>query len=174
MGNIILLADKTNASHVLAYSSKKSKRVVRSIMAGEIFAFTIAFDNAFVSRHNIERAIGKPIGLAMFIDSKQLFDAISTASHTTEKRLMVETSAAREAYNRHEISNVGLIAGADNPSDGLTKVKKCETLEKLINSGIDNTEATQWIYRQQVQGETCPTTSTLRCEHYKMRVCHSS
>ncbi len=59
--------------------------------------------------------------LIMFTDSKQLFDFITQASHTTEKRLMIDVAAAREAYYRHEISNVGLIAGEDNIPDCLTK-----------------------------------------------------
>ena len=54
----------------------------------------------------------------MYTDSKQLFDVITRAAHTTEKRFMVEIMAARETYNRYEISNVGLVPGDSNPADG--------------------------------------------------------
>lgn len=147
LGYIVLLADKQNNCHVLAYSSKKSKRVVRSIMAGEVFAFSAAFDHAFVIQHDLRRILKHPIGMKMFTDSKQLFDVITRASHTTEKRLMVEITAARESYNRYEISTVGLVAGDVNPADGLTKPGICKPLNELLETSIDSTVVSQWIYR---------------------------
>jgi len=147
LGYIILLSDKDGTSHVLAYCSKKSKRVVRSIMAGEVFAFSAAFDHAFVIQHDLRRILKHPIGLKMFTDSKQLFDVITRASHTTEKRLMVEITAAREAYNRHEISTVGLVPGEVNPADGLTKSGICKPLDDLLAYSMDTTTVSQWIYR---------------------------
>ncbi len=46
-GEMILLCDEIHKCHVLAYCSKKSKRIVRSIVAEEVFAFSAAFDQAF-------------------------------------------------------------------------------------------------------------------------------
>ena len=50
---VILLADKRNNFHVLSYWTKKSKRMARSIMAEEAFAFSAAFDQVYVLRHNL-------------------------------------------------------------------------------------------------------------------------
>ena len=83
----------------------------------------------------------------MLTDFKQLFDVITKSSHTTEKRLMIEVTAAREAYNRHEISNVGLVPGDGNPADGLTKPSSCQALHEIMKNGVDDTKVTQWIYR---------------------------
>eukprot|EP00170_Pyropia_yezoensis_P002751 contig_11549_g2756 len=55
LGFIILLCDAADCCHVLAYSSKKSRRVVRSITAGEVYAFANAFDEAFFIKHDLER-----------------------------------------------------------------------------------------------------------------------
>lgn len=107
VGYIILLTDNYDACHVLAYSSNNSKRVVRSILAGEIFLFKTAFDHAFVLHHDIGRIIGKSIRIAMFTDSEQLFNLITIASNATDKRLIVEITAAKEAHNRYETSNSG-------------------------------------------------------------------
>ena len=144
---IILLADKYNNVHVLSYCSKKSKRIVRSIMAGEVFAFSAAFDQADVIRNDLQFILNTAIGLTMNTDSKQLFGVITRVAHTTEKRLMVEIMAAKEACNRHEISNVGLVSRDSNPADGLTKPKICTQLNDLLYRGKDYTKVTQWIYR---------------------------
>eukprot|EP00170_Pyropia_yezoensis_P005362 contig_21761_g5376 len=55
LGYIILLCDDRGACHVLSYSSKKSHRMMRSIMAGEVYAFANAFGEAFVINHDLER-----------------------------------------------------------------------------------------------------------------------
>ena len=125
LGYLILLADDANRCHVIACSSKKSKHIVRSIMAGKVFAFSAAFDHAYIIRHDLESILGQSI-------RHKMFDVITKSSHTTEKRLMIEVTAAREAYNRHEISNVGLVPGEVNPADGLTKPGYCKALQDLI------------------------------------------
>ena len=116
-------------------------------MAVEVFAFSLAFDQAFVRRHGLQEILGVNIGSTMYTDSKQLFDVITRAAHTIKKRLMVELLAARQAYNRHEISNVGLVAGESNPADRLTKPGICKHLNELIYRGADKTQVVQWIYR---------------------------
>ena len=120
---------------------------MRSIMAEEIYDFSAAFDEAFAIRHDLQLVLNTKIALKMYTDSKQLFDVITRALHTTEKRLMVEIMAAREAYNRHEISNVGLILGDENQADGLTKSRVSVKLNRVLSQGKDLTAAVQWIYR---------------------------
>lgn len=97
LGYLILMSDGLGACHVLSYNSKKSRRVVRSITAGDVYAFANAFDEAFVLKYDLEKIYGQHIPLITLTDSKQLFDVISRASHPTEKRLMIYTAAAREA-----------------------------------------------------------------------------
>ena len=67
----------------------------------------------------------------MFAESKQLFNFITRASHTTEKRVMVEIMAGREAYNSYEISNVGIVFRKSNPAVGLTKPGVCTQLNNI-------------------------------------------
>eukprot|EP00170_Pyropia_yezoensis_P005437 contig_22078_g5451 len=83
----------------------------------------------------------------MLTDSKQLFDVITRASHPTEKRLMIDVAAAREAYNNQEISNVGLLKSEHNAADGLTKPHHCTALERIMSTGEDNNPVQQWIIR---------------------------
>lgn len=60
---------------------------------------------------------------------------------------MAEIIAARAAYNRTEIMNIGLITGESNPFDELTKPWICTNLNEISYRGIDNSSALQWIYR---------------------------
>lgn len=53
LGYVVLLRDGANRCHVLVYSSKKARRVVRSIMAGEVYAFSDEFDAAFILKHDL-------------------------------------------------------------------------------------------------------------------------
>lgn len=129
---IVLLADASNRCPVLSYASKKSRRVVRSIMAGEIYAFADAFDEAFIIKYDLERIHRQYLPLVMLTDSKQMFDVITRASHTTEKRLMIDVAAAREACNRGEISNVGLVQSEHNAADGLTKPGLCAAVDRVL------------------------------------------
>lgn len=147
LGFIILLCDNMNRAHVLDYASKKSKRVVRSIMAGEVYAFMDAFDTAFSIAHDLTTLLGCNVPILMFTDSKQLFDALTKGKRTTEKRLMIDIATAREAYKRFEIFAVGLLRGDTNPADALTKENDNGALDAILSSGIDNTSVAVWINR---------------------------
>lgn len=145
LGHLILLFDIENNAHVLDYASPKSKRVVRSIMAGEVCAFLDAYDAAIVIAKDLHMLLGSEIHLIMFTDSKQLFDALTRGKRTTEKRLMIDTTIVREAYNRLEIYAVGLIRGEQNPSEALTKENNNGVLDELLTTGKDNTKVDLWI-----------------------------
>ncbi len=116
-------------------------------MAGEVYAFADAFDTAFILKHDLERIYHQHLPLVMLTDSKQMFDVITRASHTTEKRLMIDVAAAREAYNRHEISNVGLVQSEHNIADGLTKPGQCAAMSAMMKTAKDVNPVQQWITR---------------------------
>ncbi|GAB0497662.1 hypothetical protein MMPV_010067 [Pyropia vietnamensis] len=60
---------------------------------------------------------------------------------------MIDVAAAREAYNRNEISNVGLVKSANNPADGLTKPGFCQSLDDVLRTSVDRHPVEQWIVR---------------------------
>lgn len=127
-------------------------------MAGEVYAFSEAFDEAFIIRFDLERLYGKRIPLTHLTDSKQLFDVVTKASYPSEKRLMVDVAAAREAYNRQDLSNVYLIASNDNISDAFTKRDGSPALETLLRTGVDATPVIQWVIRPPKVSSPCSTT----------------
>ena len=58
LGYVIMLTDRNDNVDVLSYFSKNSKRILRSIIAEEVFAFSAALDQAYVLRHDIQRLFG--------------------------------------------------------------------------------------------------------------------
>jgi hypothetical protein len=68
LGYLVLLADVTGRFSVIAYKSYKSKRVTRSSMAGECFAFADGFDRGVTLKHELERMTGCCIPLMLFTD----------------------------------------------------------------------------------------------------------
>ena len=154
LGYIVIQCDAADHCHVLTYSRKKARRIVRSIMAGEVYAFADAFNAAYMLKHDLERVENKPLPLVMLTDSKQRFGVITRATYTTEKRLRIDVAAAREAYNRQEISNVGRVKSEHNIADGTTNPGLCPVLEAMMRTGADASPVQQWIIRSN------PATST--------------
>lgn len=68
LGYVVLLCDETDRCHLLDYTSRKSKRVVRSIMGGEVYDFMDAFDLEFVMRSDLEKMMGVSIAINMMTD----------------------------------------------------------------------------------------------------------
>ena len=85
----------------------------------------------------------------MIADSKKLFDFITKDSQTTEKRLMIDIAAAKESYNRHDVSNVGLVLSEDNVANGVIKPGFCKVLDDLMKTGFDRGPAQQQIFRNE-------------------------
>ncbi len=58
---------------------------------------------------------------------------------------MIDLQAVRDAYKRHEISNVGFIRSPNNPVDGMSKPSKCTPLHNLLRTGKADFKVDQWV-----------------------------
>lgn len=65
-----MLCGKSKKFHVLDFSSKKSKRVVRSVLAAEVYAFMDAFDSMTVIVTDYLLLLKTSVPVQMFTDSK--------------------------------------------------------------------------------------------------------
>ena len=147
LGFIVAQSDNSKRCNILHFTSYKSRRTVRSVMGGELYAFSDGFDYAYLMKHDLEDIFGRRVPLMMLTDSEALFRVVVRSSTTTEKRMMIDLQAAREAYCAQEIDDIGWIRSNDNPADGLTKVKRWDALTELLDTGRWSGEIMQWVIR---------------------------
>jgi hypothetical protein len=104
----------------------QSRRVTRSVLGGEVYAFADAFDFAFTLKHDLQVMLRQAVPLAILTDSKCLFDVITKASSISERRLMIDITEVRNSYNAQEPSDIGFVRTKYNPADAFTKLGFCE------------------------------------------------
>ena len=59
----------------------------------------------------------------MFTDSKSLFDNVTKLSTVPEKRILIDTAAARESYTNGDMSNFDHVSSKFNLANIFTKSK---------------------------------------------------
>ena len=107
IGRTKLIMDESGASSPIIFSSYKSRRVARSVLSAERNAFADLFDDAYALRSQIENTLNHAVPMHFLTDSKSLFEIISKGRRMSEKRIMLDIHAARQACKLHEISNIG-------------------------------------------------------------------
>lgn len=158
LGFLVLLRDKSGKCNIIYFRSYKSRRVSRSVLGSEIYAFADGFDYAYGLKADLELMIKKIVPITILTDSKCLFDIITKSSTTSEKRLMIDLAAINEAYKLHEISKIGHISTQKNPANSLTKIAKSDQLLQIMNEGKIDIEVNIYVERKPLQ----PASSTSR------------
>lgn len=123
-------------------------------MAGEASAFIDGFDHAFLISRDLDMLLSKRLSISMYTDSKQLFDAMTRGKHTSERRLMIEIMAVRQAYRKLEIAGVALVSGDTNPAEGLSKINDNGSLYNKMKTMVDSTPVSQWRQRTSTPMQT--------------------
>lgn len=96
---MIILTEKYNNANLIDYASIKSRQVVRSVQGAETFTVADACDAAILIQHNLKSILNKTLQITAFTDSATLLNVMIRNHLTTEKGLMIDIKAAREAYN---------------------------------------------------------------------------
>ena len=95
--------------NVVYYFSVKSKRVIRSVLASEIYGCINGFDLRYVIGYILYKIASRlgpnipPIPFVVYIDSYSLYECLVKFGIITEKRLMIDIIGFRESYERREI-----------------------------------------------------------------------
>jgi len=122
-------------------------------MTGNVYAFEDALDAVDIVGNDFARTYREHLPLIMLANSKQVFDVIDRALHTTEKRRMIGVAAPREAYKRGEIANVGLLKSEHNVADGRTNSGLCMASDAALQTDMDINPVQQWIIRSPMTTE---------------------
>jgi hypothetical protein len=102
----IILSDSTGKCQPLIYSSQQSKRVTRSVLGGEVMAFADGIDMTIMLKHSAERMICRDIPIHAFTRLATNINVISSSTTTSEKRLMIDITAAKEEYEEGTIDRI--------------------------------------------------------------------
>jgi hypothetical protein len=88
----------------------------------------------------------------MLTDSESLFKTLTGTRYTTERRLLIDIAAARQAYQSREISNIEYIRSADNAADALTNIGFNMALYRLLTSSHIIHTVIQWVVEDDSRG----------------------
>jgi hypothetical protein len=156
----IILANKTThneefelSGNLIHWSSTKSKRVTRSVLASEIYGMVGGVDMAIAISTTITM-IADQLRLPRILtivctDSYSLYECLVKLGTTTEKRLMIDIMALRQSYERRELMEIRWINGQDNPADAMTKPNPNKALEKFITTNRLQVRVEGWVKREE-------------------------
>ena len=145
LGMVIVLKDNKGRASFVHYGSWKCRRVTRSILAAEVHAFAACLDYCITLAHDLKQMLGRDLKVALMTDSKSLFDTVTKLTATLEKRLLINISSIREAFQKGDIFNIAHISSEYNLADAFTKRMKPALLHKVMTTGSIEHPINQWI-----------------------------
>jgi hypothetical protein len=161
LGFAIILANEEAATedrnefsirgNMVHFSSTKSKRVTRSVLASEVYGMVAGVDMAYAlatTLHMITAHLSLPaVPTIVCTDSYSLYECLVKLGTTKEKRLMIDIMALRQSYERRELQEVRWIHGDDNLADAFTKATPNRALEQFISGNKATVRVEGWVAR---------------------------
>ena len=132
---MILLCDDLGNAAIIHYASWKCKRVTISILAAGVYALIACFDYCFTLAHDFASILSQTVPIEILTDSKSIFDRITKLASVSEKRLLIELSALRQACVSGQIRNLGHVPSQYNIADPLTKKIKSDLYISILKTG---------------------------------------
>jgi hypothetical protein len=161
IGFIIILANENENTgsdefnlygNLIHWSSTKSKRVTRSVLASEIYGIVAGTDLAYVigsTLAKITNQLDLPTApIVVCTDSFSLYECLVKLGTTKEKRLMIDIMALRQSYERRELYEIRWINGLDNPADAMTKAIPNKALETFVSTNQMRVRIEGWVKRE--------------------------
>jgi Reverse transcriptase (RNA-dependent DNA polymerase) len=137
--------------NLIHWSSTKSKRVTRSVLASEIYGMVGGVDMSHAIGSTLSmvmRQLGLPAtSVIVCTDSYSLYECLVKLGTTKEKRLMIDVMAIRESYENRELFEIRWINGNDNPADAMTKSNPNKALETFIDTNSLRIRVEGWVKR---------------------------
>jgi hypothetical protein len=143
---VVCLTDDVNAN-LIHWSLIKYKRVIRSVLAIELYVMINDFDVESIIKLIIERMLHISLSLILLTNFKSLFDCLVKLNTISEKRLMIDLMCLRQSYERIKIAEIRWIDEDSNFADAMTKSKSYNALIKLIDINIIELKITEWVER---------------------------
>ena len=142
IGLYATMCDNTNIFHTVDFGSKKQRRVSFSSLGAEILAAADASDRGIFYCQAINSILkgmtNSTVRLNLLVDSRGLFDTLSTLHEGRDYRLRGTVARLRDSFASHEIAGIRWIRGIANLADALTKPNfdMWQRLNKLLCTGV--------------------------------------
>lgn len=108
--------------HLVDWSSNKQQRISHSSYGAEILAAVTSDDRGFYLKQAINTMFpDSPLKHELNVDSKALWDTITTLHDGKEYRLRQTVQRIRNSFESQELDAIRWIPGKDNVADALTK-----------------------------------------------------
>lgn len=130
----ILLADDANRLDWISFRNYKCRRIIRSVLGKETYAFVDCFGMAFSLTHDISKVIGRKLSLLILAYFESLFQTLVKSIIITKRRLMIYIKAAYQEYKRDENITTGWVRSKKTVANGLTKRDACESLKAALRN----------------------------------------
>jgi hypothetical protein len=143
---VICLADATHAN-ILHWSSIKCKKVIRSVLAAELFAMIHDFDVESILKSIFIKLLDVTVSFILVTNSKSLYNCLIRLSITIEKRLMIDVMILSQFYERRKITEMIWIHDINNSANSMIKIKSSTTLKTMIDINQINLNIIEWMKR---------------------------
>jgi hypothetical protein len=117
------MADDAVHASLVCWSSRKCRRVTRTVLAAEIYALSAAYDMGYELRHTLSTLLQRTMEMKHYVDSQTLWDSVTSLCKMEERRLSIDIAGLRQAYRTGELRHLGHIDTKYKSSDAMTKSK---------------------------------------------------
>ena len=124
--------------HPLLWTSRKIKRIAKSTLSAETMAAVDGFEDAVYIQRLLQEVHGIELPIELVVDSKSLFDLLSTTHRVSDKRLHIDVALLREAYQTGSLKTITWTPRKTQLANGLTKANRLagKELQRILNTGI--------------------------------------
>ena len=137
-GHLIFLGDEDSSAVLLAWGSKRIRRVARSTLSAETLSAVDALDTAHLIKSIVGEVFGVVVPVELYTDNKSLYDSICTTNLVLDKRLRVEIASLRENFENGEVK-FSWVSAEKQIADVLTKrgASKVKLFSSLRENKLD-------------------------------------
>lgn len=150
-GYIVLMADEQGKANLLHCASAKTKRIVRSVLGAETLGLSNAADMGVSLMTDIRDMLGEQLQLHLLTDSETLFSVLIKSTTTSELRLMIDIAAAKQSFDRNEITTISWIRRRQNIADSMTKLPPNSSFVEFLRSNQLTYDIDQSVLRTNPQ-----------------------
>lgn len=140
----IFLVDRTQRCHFNYWSSSRCPHITSSILASEVYAFSLDF-NYGMSRNLLFYSMNIKVSLCTFKDSQSILDTVTASKRLCKLRLTNEMADIRRAYCSNEIDNIAWIRSSQNIADSFTSTNGNGILQNSMETGRLQFKIEQWV-----------------------------